>query len=192
MKNHSKVSNWKNYYTLLYCQNIVHWYTYLERIADKMCERLDAKVKIMTEQLKVRDQKIQALENTVNTLQLKIDDQEQYSRREVLRITGKPETENENTDQLVMALCNDTLKLPPCKIQIWRGSIDLVMLAKVTGLFWRNLLHTKFATKLSGQEPTWKTTIKTITPQYISTKIWPRGRLIYFTAHDNSRMKNWF
>ena len=86
---------------------------YLERIADKMCERLDTKVKIMTDQLKARDQKIQALENAVITLQLKIDDQEQYSRREALRITGIPETENENTDQLAMALCNDTLKLDP-------------------------------------------------------------------------------
>ena len=84
---------------------------YLERIADKMCERLDTKVKIMTDQLKARDQKIQALENAVITLQLKIDDQEQYSRREALRITGIPETENENTNQLVVALCNDTLKL---------------------------------------------------------------------------------
>ena len=128
---------------------------YLERIANKMCEKLDTKVKIMTEQLQVRDKKIQALENTVKTLQLKFDDQEQYSRCESLRITGIPEIENENTDRLVMALCNDTLKLDPrYKIKILRGPMDLVMLAKVTGLFWQNLLHTKFVTMLSGQEPT--------------------------------------
>ena len=86
---------------------------HLERIADKMCERLDAKVKIMTQQLQARDQKIQSLENTVNILQLKIDDQEQYSRRESLRISGIPETTNENTDQLVMTFCNETLKCDP-------------------------------------------------------------------------------
>ena len=86
---------------------------HLERIADKMCERLDAKVKIMTQQLQARDQKIQSLENTVNILQLKIDDQEQYSRRESLRISGIPEMASENTDQIVMTLCNETPRCDP-------------------------------------------------------------------------------
>ena len=137
---------------------------HLERIADKMCERLDAKVKVMTQQLQARDHKIQSLENTVNILQLKIDDQEQYSRRESLRISGIPETASENTDQLVMTFCNVT---PLYKIPIWQGPIDLVTWRKLTELFWLNFLPTKFVIVLSGQGQTLKTSTKTMTTQFI-------------------------
>ena len=138
-----------------------------------MFERLDAKVKIMTQQLQARDKKIQSLENTVNILQLKIDDQEQNSRSESPRISGIPETASENTDQLVVTFCNETLKCDPLlqDSDLARshrsGDIEKtnrVILAKFS-------TYKKFVIVLSGQGQSLKTSTKTMTTQFMQTKI---------------------
>ena len=43
--------------------------------------------------------------------QTKIDDQEQYSRKNNLRFNGIPETDDENTHELILETCNNVLEL---------------------------------------------------------------------------------
>ena len=58
-----------------------------------------------------KDDKIKELETKIITLEQKCDKQEQYSRRNSLRITGIKEDEHENVTDKVMDLINDKLQL---------------------------------------------------------------------------------
>ena len=92
--------------------------THMDAIADMVSLRIDARLKSLTETIKERDNRITALESTVHDLQVKLDDQEQYSRRESLRVDGIAERENESTDQLILELCNQQLNVePPLQLQ---------------------------------------------------------------------------
>ena len=98
-----------------------------ERLADKMLERVDTRLKAMSIELEKKDACIKSLQQTVAQMQMKIDEHEQYSRREALRISGlvPPQSDddeeqstegtsaNENTDNLVLAFCNEVLALSP-------------------------------------------------------------------------------
>ena len=50
---------------------------------------------------------VTALRKEVTTLKSKVDDMEQYTRRNCLKITGVPEERNDNTDVLVMNVINN-------------------------------------------------------------------------------------
>lgn len=63
-------------------------------------------VKDLKVELKKRDDEIQQISE-------KTDANEQYSRRNSVRISGMRESEGENTDKLVLALCNNGMKLSP-------------------------------------------------------------------------------
>lgn len=52
---------------------------------------------------------ITALHEQIKSLEHRIDDMEQYSRRNCLKFRGIPESERENTDKLILDACNDTL-----------------------------------------------------------------------------------
>lgn len=91
---------------------------HIEVMADKVTLRIDARLKALTDQIKEKDARIDTLEASVRDLQVKLDDQEQYSRREALRVDGIPEVNNESTDALILELCNEGLKLdPPLKTE---------------------------------------------------------------------------
>ena len=49
-----------------------------------------------------KDERIKQLEEKVHSLERRLEESEQYSRRTCLKITGIPESENENTDEVVM------------------------------------------------------------------------------------------
>lgn len=62
-------------------------------------------------ELKERDTKIQQLESKLSKAEARLEDLEQYSRRNCLIIHGTKETSNENTDQLICTLAKDHLKV---------------------------------------------------------------------------------
>lgn len=52
----------------------------------------------------IKDQKIRELEERVYTLERRLEESEQYSRRTCLKISGVPEQQNENTDNVIVDL----------------------------------------------------------------------------------------
>ena len=65
-------------------------------IADCVTAKLSHRLKKMEEDLAAKDEKITALEHRIEELELKADDQEQYSRRTSVRIYGVAETPGED------------------------------------------------------------------------------------------------
>lgn len=85
----------------------------IDDLADKVALKLDARLQSMDKQIKAKDQRIMALEKDVTELRDLVDAQEQYSRRESLRLFGIPETTGENTNALVMNFCTKMSLDPP-------------------------------------------------------------------------------
>ena len=67
-----------------------------ERIADMVTARMDAKLQHLKDDLEAKETRIKELENEVEMLKLKADDQEQYSRRTSVRFYGIPEADDED------------------------------------------------------------------------------------------------
>ena len=81
--------------------------------SDKM-DAMANKIDYLTQQLQMKEARINELEGTVKHLQSDLDKSEQYSRRANLRIQGIPESGGgENTDAKVVAILNDTMGLVP-------------------------------------------------------------------------------
>jgi uncharacterized protein YoxC len=78
-------------------------------------EIADFKTKIsdLTEVIKQKDERISSLEHRVASLESAIDDHEQYSRRNSLRLSGVAELPNENPADVVLATLNTRMKLDP-------------------------------------------------------------------------------
>jgi len=72
---------------------------------------LCAKVAKLEKQNMEKDWKIAKLEGEIAKLKTKQDDEEQYSRRNSVRISGIEETANEDTDTKVLSIINKELKL---------------------------------------------------------------------------------
>ena len=70
----------------------------------------DQKLDDMSNAIKDLKQEIQMKDNHIQKLEEKIDELEQYSRRNCLIISGIGETENENTDRTFLKFANDVLK----------------------------------------------------------------------------------
>lgn len=62
---------------------------------------------------------ITALHKQVQQLEIRLDDMEQYSRRNCLKLRGIPEEEDESTDDRVIHVCNDLLG-----VMVTRGDIS--------------------------------------------------------------------
>jgi hypothetical protein len=68
-------------------------------------------------QIKAKDEKLDELQKHVKTLEVKLESQEQYSRRNSLRLSGVPEEEGELVPNLVIETLNENLTLdPPLKL----------------------------------------------------------------------------
>ena len=73
--------------------------------------QLMAEIKDLKDLIKEKDRKIQVLEKRIDDLEDKADAQEQYSRRNSLRICGVEEKEFENPAEVTMNLLKDELGL---------------------------------------------------------------------------------
>ena len=86
---------------------------YPQALSDQM-DAMANKIDYLTQQLQMKEARINELEGAVKHLQSDLDKSEQYSRRANLRIQGIPESEGgEDTDAKVVAILNDTMGLVP-------------------------------------------------------------------------------
>ena len=72
----------------------------VDEVADLVSAKLALRLKKLEEECAAKDVKIHQLEERVEELERKCDDQEQYSRRTSVRIYGVPETQGENVSHL--------------------------------------------------------------------------------------------
>ena len=74
---------------------------------------MEAVVSTLKGQLKARDDKVASLEKEVARLNGTIDDLEQHSRRGSIRVFGIPEEGTGNTDEKLLAVFNQRMKIQP-------------------------------------------------------------------------------
>ena len=68
--------------------------------------------------LSERDKEISDLRNEIEELREELDELQQYSRKPSIRVYGIPESEDEDTDQLLLQLFNKRMQLqPPVQLQ---------------------------------------------------------------------------
>ena len=77
-------------------------------ITEKVTQSIDKSIEL---QLKSRDDRIAALESKLDSITKQNDDAEQYSRRNCIVFHGLPETDNENTDETIIKICREKMKL---------------------------------------------------------------------------------
>ena len=77
-------------------------------------EEREKRIKELSKKLETQSSEIHSLKQTANL-------QEQYSRRNCLRFFGIKEQERENTDDVIVSLVNDVLKVPLTKSDIERS-----------------------------------------------------------------------
>lgn len=76
-------------------------------------QSLQTCVESLTKQLKEKDTTISHLQDQINQLEQKCDTQEQYSRRNSLRLTGLKEHEHEDIGEVVIDIINNKMKVSP-------------------------------------------------------------------------------
>lgn len=81
----------------------------VQKLESAICERLVKEVHELRDVIKQRDAKINDLEKEIASLKLTVDHQEQYSRRNNLRITGIQEKENEDVAKLTLDFINSKI-----------------------------------------------------------------------------------
>ena len=77
-------------------------------ITEKVSQAIDKSIEL---QLKSRDDRIAALESKLDSITKENDDAEQYSRRNCIIFHGLPETNNENTDETIIKICREKMKI---------------------------------------------------------------------------------
>ena len=81
-------------------------------------QALSSKVTTLEAEGKVKDAKIATLEKRITQMETTLDDLEQHGRRESMRIFGLPETDPGTTDEKVLKLVNQRMKLyPPLQLE---------------------------------------------------------------------------
>ena len=83
----------------------------VKRIQQAICGDLHKEIKDLTDIVKAKDAKITSLEKQVVNLEAKIEDLEQYSRRNSLRIYGIKENEKENSLDMALNLFQSKMGL---------------------------------------------------------------------------------
>lgn len=84
-----------------------------QRISVEVSKEVQALVKPLIDSIRKKEEEIKDLKKHCQELAERCDDLEQYSRKNSIRISGIPETENENAFNLVLQVCNDKIKLDP-------------------------------------------------------------------------------
>ena len=90
-----------------------------DKLSQKNIQSLSSQIIDMKKKLVKKDQEIAELQSRVITLEEKQDDYEQYSRRNILRISGIPE--KLSSDHAVRRLCHDILDVPISETNIDRS-----------------------------------------------------------------------
>lgn len=79
----------------------------VKKLENVICERLIREVHELRDVIKERDVKIKDLEKEITSLKETVDQQEQYSRRNNLRITGIEENETEDVVKVTLDFINN-------------------------------------------------------------------------------------
>ena len=82
-----------------------------DRISKEVSKQVQTLVQPLIDSIKQKDAEIAALNDKCDELQERCDDLEQYSRKNSIRISGIPETQDENPFKIVMEVCNKKLNL---------------------------------------------------------------------------------
>ncbi|KAK4311273.1 hypothetical protein Pmani_017207 [Petrolisthes manimaculis] len=89
----------------------------VKKLDDVICQRLVKEIQELRDVIKERDSRITDLEKEVTSLKEALDQQEQYTRRNNLRITGIKEKETEDVAEMSMDLINKNVcELEPITI----------------------------------------------------------------------------
>ena len=83
--------------------------TVINKLQNAVCGQLQKEVAQLRDIIKNKDETINKLEQRVTSLEYGLDEMEQYSRRNSLRISGVMETESEDVVKKAMELFNDTM-----------------------------------------------------------------------------------
>ena len=83
----------------------------IKQIRAVIHEELHQEMAVLRNDLKEKEEKIKGLQKQVEELKVTADKQEQYSRRNSLRIFGLPETEHEGASEVALQLTNNDLGL---------------------------------------------------------------------------------
>ena len=95
--------------------------TVIKSLQKAVCGELIKEVQYLRDLVVAKEQRIDGLEKRIKELELSADNQEQYSRRNSLRIFGLEENENKTTEQIVEELMKADLEM-----DIDHSSIDRV------------------------------------------------------------------
>ena len=88
-----------------------------KKIQDVITELQNTVVRLINK-LSERDKEISALKHENQELREELDELQQYNRKASIRVNGIPESEDENTDQLLLQLSNEHMQLePPVQLQ---------------------------------------------------------------------------
>ena len=90
-----------------------------DKLSKNIIDTFSSKIKHLEDKIEKKDQRITVLENEVETLKEKHDEYKQYSRRNILHISGLPETLP--SDDAVLKLCSKTLNVNLSKADIDRS-----------------------------------------------------------------------
>ena len=82
-----------------------------ERLSNEISKQVQSLVKPLIDSIKQKDNEIASLNEKCDELEQRCDDLEQYSRKTSIRISGVPETDDENPFKIVLEVCNKKLKL---------------------------------------------------------------------------------
>lgn len=74
---------------------------------------LQSTINWLRAEMRAKDNKILELERKVSVLETSLDDLEQYTRRNSLRLQGLPELEGEETTEVALKAINENLQLTP-------------------------------------------------------------------------------
>ena len=83
-----------------------------DELSNKIGSMIGHHFQVLKDEINAKNDKICELEKKVDELTQKCDDLEQYSRRNMIRVTGIKENADENTDDLVMKMANELMDTP--------------------------------------------------------------------------------
>ena len=90
----------------------------LNKISEIVKQEVAALQRSFEEKLEIKDKVIGVMQSKIKALEGTMDELEQYGRRQNLRIHGIPESANESTDEMILSLANDKMKVvPPLKLE---------------------------------------------------------------------------
>lgn len=91
-------------------------------VLEAKCREYDAKLRDNEEVVSFLQGRVDSLTDTVHRMEAELDHQQQYSRRESLRIANPiPEQRGENTDALVVKIARDVMGIPLSENEIARS-----------------------------------------------------------------------